>query len=53
MNSFERIAGLLFSGAVVRLAGAGLAILVGIEAMEIFSDSMNQVQMTLDRITEN
>lgn len=50
MNTFERIAGILFSGSAIRIAGASLAVVVGMEAMAFFTDAMESVTATLDSL---
>lgn len=50
MNSFERIAGLLFTGFAVRAAAAVAAVCVAYAASAPLSAALGAVQATLDKL---
>jgi len=47
-NGMERIAGLLFSGLVVRLVGVAVALYIGAEVAAYVSDVFGSVSTALD-----
>lgn len=51
MNSFERIAGLLFTGFAVRAAAAVAAVCVAHAASAPLFEAMDAVQATLDKLS--
>lgn len=49
----ERIIGLLFTGAAIRIAGAALAIAIGVESADTFTQAVDAINNTLDSLPKN